>query len=147
MNSRSILNMTLLGYIIGCTKGPIATPYDAENPHVNHKHTLIDKQCITDEIMRHQDKIASCYKPRSFTKVNKSGLLVVNFVIHHDGTVSKAILTEDEIKSPKFATCILNVFMEMQFPSGMQTDIRSGNPDSFESVGVHVSFPLRFSSE
>ena len=107
---------------------------------------VFDKRQIDAEIKNHMEPLQSCYTERLKENPKLSGFLMVKFVIEQDGSVSTATTTKDSVGSELFTTCILEIFMTMKFPAGMQSDMVTGD-GSLEDRKVTISYPLRFASE
>ena len=130
--------------VFGCVKKPVST-FD-QNRYLGKEHNaLFDKEAIDNVIKSHGNELMGCYKPRHLKKSNRIERITVKFVIAKDGRVYDAIAKENTFESQKVTLCILNVFTEMQFPAGIQTDMRKDSltlPDGRK--GIEISYPLIF---
>ena len=122
---------------------------EEQNIHSEKEHyALFDKEVIDSVIKSHGNELMGCHKKRHLRNSNEIGRITVKFVIGKDGKVYDAIAKENTFESQKVTLCILDVFTEMQFPSGMQTDIKKDSvtlPDG--SKGIEISYPLVFEAE
>ena len=140
----------VLSLHLGCIKKTMLS--DAINPnqssHRASEYTgFFDKQNVVDEIISHNAALFSCYKGRTLRNKTTSRI-TVEFVISKDGTVHSVVAKDNTLESKKSTECILNIFMKMQFPAGMETDIRNDSLELSDSGGgVKISFPLLFSKE
>ena len=155
-----MIRVIVLSFLLsGCIKKTVATNetegIQSTNPsHQLEKHErtvpvatgFLDKSLIDTEIKNHMKQISSCYTKMLKEIPSLQGRLMVKFDIKKDGSVSNATTTEDTLGSDKFATCVLDEFMKMQFPTGMKSDMVN---DSTQSKGgmVSISYPLLFSLE
>ena len=141
-------NIGFFVIVFGCIKKTVPILND-QNVHPNKEHhALFDKKVIDNVIKSHANELMGCYKPRHLKKSNEIERITVKFVIAKDGRVYDAIAKENTFESQKVTLCILNVFTEMQFPAGMQTDMRKDSvtlPDG--SKGIEISYPLTFKAE
>ena len=139
-----------LSLFLGCVKKTIINDYNTKNqlPLRESKHiAFLNKQVVVDEIISHNSALFSCYKSR-FVKNKTTGRITVDFIISKDGTVRGVFAKDNTLDSNKSTECILNIFMQMQFPPGMTTDIRNDALELSDSGGgVKISFPLLFSME
>ena len=129
---------------MGCPKKP-----DVERSHpVKEVNGFLNKRLIDEEIKSHADSLYDCYDRRFFHRPKDGGRVTVAFVIASDGTVYSAAAKEDTLGSEKVTACLLDVFMQMQFPAGMRSDISNDfveMPDGKD--GVMIRYPLLFSRE
>lgn len=134
--------------VFGCIKKTVPILND-QNAHSNKEHhALFDKEVIDNVIKSHGNELMGCHKRRHLKKSNEIERITVKFVIAKEGRVYDAIAKENTFESQKVTLCILNVFTEMQFPAGMQTDIKNDSvvlPDG--SRGIEISYPLTFETE
>jgi hypothetical protein len=148
--------MSIFGLLLntlGCIKNPSPTDVNYQKPPQKRDTEIqgfLDKQAISDEILSHHELLRSCYERRFFNKPNSPGKILVELMITTDGTVDSASASarEDTLGSEKVSECILDVFMKMQFPAGMKTDIPKDREEFPEGVnGVKIKYPLVFSME
>ena len=134
--------------VLGCIKKPVPILNDQNVPPNKEHYTLFDKEAIDSVIKSHANELMDCHKRRHIRKSNGIQRITVEFIIAKDGKVYDAIAKENTFESQKVTLCILNVFTEMQFPAGMQTDTKNDSvvlPDG--SKGIEISYPLSFGVE
>ena len=107
---------------------------------------VFDKGMIDKKIKSHMEGFSSCYTTSLRKNPDLGGRLMVKFVIEQDGSVSEATTTEDTLGSDEFKECVLEEFIEMQFPSGMKSDMVT-NSDSLDARKIIISYPLLFTPE
>jgi len=107
---------------------------------------VFDKEMIDQKIKSHMEGFSSCYTKSLTKNPALGGRLMVKFVIEQDGSVSEATTTEDTLGSDEFKECVLEEFVQMQFPSGMKSDMVKKS-DSLETRNITISYPLVFTAE
>lgn len=136
----------LLLFLSGCIKK--APPPLANTSREIDSGGFISTGLIENEIRRHSPRISHCYEQQIRRNRDVSGRLSVRFVVALDGSVHQLSAKEDTLDSKKLTECVLGVFEQMQFPTGMKTDIVGGGIEPADgTTGVEVVYPLVFSSE
>ena len=143
--------MILVVVLMGCFKRQSSIYVEQTQLPLNQLKEVngfVDKHQIDEEIRRHASQIYSCYAKPYYKSPSSTPRIVVEFVIlTEDGSVADAKAVEDSVGLVKIRECILSVFMKMQFPSGMVSDIANDKFVGPEGeVGVRIRYPLVFAS-
>lgn len=109
----------------------------------NPAASLFDKRSIDEIIKDDMSDIQTCYEQA--LKKDSVGYerIVMNFDIDQKGNVVNLEPQENSLSSSGFTKCLIDVFSNLQFPTGLQNDIVG----SERTKNVSVSFPLLFSPE
>ena len=133
--------------LCGCAKkqAPVYNePTEAPKSQVSDPAaSVFDKSTIDERIKDYVSDIQACYEQALKKDSGVHGRVVMRFDIDQKGKVVNLETQENSLSSPEFTKCLVDVFSNMQFPTGMQSDSVGSNG----TKNVSVSYPLLFSPE